>query len=199
MLENHAAVIEGNTSFVSSVCMWLSFVLKQIIKRLLGSIPVHLLERVCTIKVTVVHASLADLTLLPAHQPVLSIINKLIRHIIYIHYMVSSLCPLYTADVHHMMVYCMWLYCIYTIILLYIHHYIIVVQVRKGLIPLIQEIKQKGTKPDSSVLAGSFDTKAQAALCNAIAVDLGFDLEQGRLDVSVHPFTGGNAMVYKWT
>ena len=59
--------------------------------------------------------------------------------------------------------------------------------------PLIKDIKQKGTKPDSSVLAGSFDTKAQAALCNAIAVDLGFSLEQGRLDVSVHPFTGGKS------
>lgn len=69
-------------------------------------------------------------------------------------------------------------------------------QVRKGLVPLIQEIKQKGTKPDSSLLAGSFDTTAQAALCNAIAVDLGFSLEQGRLDVSVHPFTGGNAMLH---
>ena len=57
--------------------------------------------------------------------------------------------------------------------------------------PLIQEIKQKGTKPDSSLLDGKFDTKAQAVLCNAIAVDLGFSLEQGRLDVSVHPFTGG--------
>ena len=66
-------------------------------------------------------------------------------------------------------------------------------QVRQGLVPLIQDIKQKGTKPDSSVLAGSFDTKAQAALCNAIAVDLGFSLEQGRLDVSVHPFTGGKS------
>ena len=57
--------------------------------------------------------------------------------------------------------------------------------------PLIKEIKAKGTPPDSSLLQGTFDTKAQAALCNAIAVDLGFSLEQGRLDVSVHPFTGG--------
>ena len=58
--------------------------------------------------------------------------------------------------------------------------------------PLIQEIKAKGTPPDRSLLQGTFDTKAQAALCNAIAVDLGFSLEQGRLDVSVHPFTGGS-------
>ncbi|DBA84432.1 TPA: hypothetical protein ACH3X1_006065 [Trebouxia sp. C0004] len=64
-------------------------------------------------------------------------------------------------------------------------------EVREGLVPLIKEIKAKGTPPDSSLLQGTFDTKAQAALCNAIAVDLGFNLEQGRLDVSVHPFTGG--------
>lgn len=75
-----------------------------------------------------------------------------------------------------------------------LHRHNGLLQVRKGLVPLIQEIKQKGSKPDSSLLAGSFDTTAQAALCNAIAVDLGFSLEQGRLDVSVHPFTGGNTM-----
>ena len=33
----------------------------------------------------------------------------------------------------------------------------------------------------------------QAALCHKIAVALGFNLEKGRLDVSVHPFTGGGA------
>ena len=32
---------------------------------------------------------------------------------------------------------------------------------------------------------------AQAALCEQIAVEMGFDLGCGRLDVSVHPFTGG--------
>jgi len=31
----------------------------------------------------------------------------------------------------------------------------------------------------------------QADLCNKIAQELGFNLENGRLDVSVHPFTGG--------
>ena len=64
-------------------------------------------------------------------------------------------------------------------------------QVRKGLVPLIKEIKAKGTPPDSSVLQGTFDTTAQAALCSAIAVDIGFDVRLGRLDVSAHPFTGG--------
>jgi len=37
----------------------------------------------------------------------------------------------------------------------------------------------------------TFDVDAQAKLCDEVAVDLGFDLNKGRLDVSVHPFTGG--------
>lgn len=40
-------------------------------------------------------------------------------------------------------------------------------------------------------LKGEYDTGKQAELCNRIAVALGFDLAKGRLDVSVHPFTGG--------
>lgn len=67
-------------------------------------------------------------------------------------------------------------------------------QVREGLMPLIRAVRERGTPPDTSVLAGTFDTAAQADLCNTIAKELGFDLEKGRLDVSVHPFTGGWAL-----
>ncbi|KAI8464429.1 MAG: putative carboxypeptidase [Monoraphidium minutum] len=64
-------------------------------------------------------------------------------------------------------------------------------EVRGGLVPLIADLKSKGTPPDDKWLTGDYDTKAQAALCQEIALDMGFDLEHGRLDVSVHPFTGG--------
>ena len=57
--------------------------------------------------------------------------------------------------------------------------------------PLLRGVRQRGTPPDARILAGTFDTGAQAALCANIAQQLGFDLEKGRLDVSVHPFTGG--------
>lgn len=67
------------------------------------------------------------------------------------------------------------------------------IQAREGLLPLIRAIREKGTPPDTSVLEGTFDTKQQAELCNTIAKELGFDLERGRLDVSVHPFTGGES------
>ena len=40
---------------------------------------------------------------------------------------------------------------------------------------------------------------SQAELCNRIAVELGFNLENGRLDVSVHPFTGGKSFILKFS
>ncbi|KAK9815482.1 hypothetical protein WJX72_004432 [[Myrmecia] bisecta] len=67
----------------------------------------------------------------------------------------------------------------------------IFVQVREGLVPLLKEIKGRGKAPDASFLSGSFDTGRQAKLCETIAKEIGFDLTRGRLDVSVHPFTGG--------
>jgi len=65
-------------------------------------------------------------------------------------------------------------------------------QVRQGLMPLIQAIKAKGAASiDDSIVKGEFDVDKQAALCKQVALDIGFSLEKGRLDVSVHPFTGG--------
>jgi len=63
--------------------------------------------------------------------------------------------------------------------------------VKVGLVPLLAELREKGTAPDASWLRGQFDTERQAELCREVALALGFDLERGRLDVSVHPFTGG--------
>lgn len=67
----------------------------------------------------------------------------------------------------------------------------VLAQVKAGLVPLIRDIKERGTKPDESILAGEWAVDVQAAMCKEIAVELGFDLARGRLDVSVHPFTGG--------
>jgi len=64
-------------------------------------------------------------------------------------------------------------------------------RVRDGLVPLLKKIRDQGVKPDTSWLQGDFDTAKQAELCNNVSVALGFNLEKGRLDVSVHPFTGG--------
>lgn len=63
-------------------------------------------------------------------------------------------------------------------------------QVRAGLVPLITELRSKGTPPNDEWLKGSYDIDKQAALCKEVALELGFNINNGRLDVSVHPFTG---------
>ncbi|PSC70957.1 Carboxypeptidase Taq [Micractinium conductrix] len=65
-------------------------------------------------------------------------------------------------------------------------------QVKEGLVPLLADLRARGKAPSDAWLKGDYDTDKQAELCNKVAVVLGFDLEKGRLDVSVHPFTGGS-------
>ena len=62
-------------------------------------------------------------------------------------------------------------------------------EVKAGLVPLIADIKKHGTPPKRDILDGKYDVDAQAQLCKSIALDLGFNIEKGRLDVSVHPFS----------
>jgi carboxypeptidase Taq len=64
-------------------------------------------------------------------------------------------------------------------------------QVKAGLVPLLADLRARGKAPSDAWLKGDYDTKKQAELCHKIAVALGFSLDSGRLDVSVHPFTGG--------
>lgn len=64
-------------------------------------------------------------------------------------------------------------------------------ELRAGLVPLLADVRARGTPPDDSWLGGDFDVGAQTALCRSLALEMGFDLARGRLDVSLHPFTGG--------
>lgn len=64
-------------------------------------------------------------------------------------------------------------------------------EVKAELAPFLAELRARGTPPDAAWLHGDWDVAAQAEMCKDIAVALGFDLDKGRLDVSVHPFTGG--------
>jgi carboxypeptidase Taq len=70
---------------------------------------------------------------------------------------------------------------------------VVFASLKAGLLPLLQAVREQGTPPDVALLSAGapFDTAAQAKLCGEIAVALGFDVSAGRLDVSVHPFTGG--------
>lgn len=66
-------------------------------------------------------------------------------------------------------------------------------QLKSRLIPLIQKIenaKKQGKGPNQKLFDGKlFDVTKQEKLNVSLAENLGFDLNCGRLDVSVHPFT----------
>ncbi len=59
------------------------------------------------------------------------------------------------------------------------------------LVPLIQAIQESEYQPEDSFLNGDFPVDKQEALGRVISKDIGFQFDQGRMDVSVHPFCGG--------
>jgi len=64
-------------------------------------------------------------------------------------------------------------------------------ELKAGVVPLLEELRS-GSKPDASFMAGmKVSVEKQAELSRKIAKDMGFDFAKGRMDVSVHPFTGG--------
>eukprot|EP01080_Neovahlkampfia_damariscottae_P001347 gene1347-11429_t len=63
---------------------------------------------------------------------------------------------------------------------------------KKNLIPLIKKIKESKTKHENSFLTSEeskFDIEKQKSLNKKISEKLGFSFDNGRLDVSTHPFT----------
>ena len=62
---------------------------------------------------------------------------------------------------------------------------------RPALTGLIDKIRGAGAIPDRSPLTGRFPADAQVAFCREIVAAIGYDLEAGRIDPSVHPFTIG--------
>ncbi len=65
-------------------------------------------------------------------------------------------------------------------------------RLKTELIPLIRAIQDHVDQPDTSFLQGRFALDKQEALARKISREIGFDFEQGRMDVSVHPFCGGS-------
>jgi carboxypeptidase Taq len=59
------------------------------------------------------------------------------------------------------------------------------------LVPLLKKIIAQPKVDDSILTKGKFDLATQTKLSHQIAKEIGFNTENGRLDVSVHPFTGG--------
>jgi len=71
-------------------------------------------------------------------------------------------------------------------------------ELRAGLVPLLEAINAKKASdpsvdaPHPSLAFGDqWDTEAQAALSRDVAAKMGYSFDNGRLDVSTHPFTGG--------
>jgi len=73
-------------------------------------------------------------------------------------------------------------------------------ELKQGLVPLLRDLRAaraagKGPADPEWILApeggAPYDEGAQAVLCRELVLDLGFDLARGRVDASVHPFTGG--------
>jgi len=67
---------------------------------------------------------------------------------------------------------------------------------RKKLVPLVAKISKaaKEARVDESFLTGDFNVEAQRIFFTEIVKDMGYDFERGRLDVTTHPFTIGEAL-----
>jgi carboxypeptidase Taq len=64
-------------------------------------------------------------------------------------------------------------------------------ELRAGLVPLIRELRENGTRPDTEWMRIPLATEAQVAFNRGIVERMGFDFSAGRLDVSTHPFCEG--------
>ncbi|HKQ62372.1 MAG TPA: carboxypeptidase M32 [Candidatus Polarisedimenticolaceae bacterium] len=62
---------------------------------------------------------------------------------------------------------------------------------RERLVGLIAELTAAPRRPDPGVLAVKLPIDAQQAFNRRVLQQIGFDLESGRIDVSVHPFSTG--------
>lgn len=64
-------------------------------------------------------------------------------------------------------------------------------ELRAGLVPLIRELRENGTRPDTEWMRIPLAVDAQVAFNRSVVERMGFDFAGGRLDVSTHPFCEG--------
>lgn len=62
-------------------------------------------------------------------------------------------------------------------------------EIQTALVPLIQKVLTSNDKPSTAPLNGKFEIDTQKRMCEEIVTKMGYDLQKGRIDVSVHPFT----------
>ena len=68
---------------------------------------------------------------------------------------------------------------------------VVFADLKARLLPLLDAVLGVSRKPDAIILSRNFPIQGQEALCRRVIQDMGFDLDAGRFDVSVHPFTNG--------
>ena len=64
-------------------------------------------------------------------------------------------------------------------------------EVKRALVPLVQDIKNAPRQPDASLLARACPIDKQTAFGRRVVEAMGFDFAAGRLDTSTHPFCSG--------
>ncbi|MBN2797224.1 MAG: carboxypeptidase M32 [Clostridia bacterium] len=62
-------------------------------------------------------------------------------------------------------------------------------ELKKGIVPLVKAVTEKELPYNLAFLERSFPIEKQKEFCLLLVKDLGFDLEAGHIDESVHPFT----------
>ena len=62
-------------------------------------------------------------------------------------------------------------------------------EVQAALVPLIAKVLASESKPTEAPLEGTFDITKQQKLSEKLVNAIGYDSKQGRIDVSVHPFS----------
>jgi carboxypeptidase Taq len=64
-------------------------------------------------------------------------------------------------------------------------------RLKEAIVPLVREISERKDAVDDSFLFGDFDEQTQLDFALATVKELGYDLERGRQDLTVHPFCIG--------
>ena len=62
-------------------------------------------------------------------------------------------------------------------------------EIQASLVPLIAKVLKSDYQPSKAPLEGTFPLEAQRKVGDMIVAQIGFNMEHGRIDVSVHPFT----------
>ncbi len=68
---------------------------------------------------------------------------------------------------------------------------VIFVGLKEAIVPLVKKIAAKADAVDASCLQGDFPEGPQLGFVNTVIKSLGYSFEQGRMDISTHPFMIG--------